>query len=87
MGFFSLPLSILKTFPSSVPQIEVTFDIDANADLNVSAMDRSSGKENKITITNGEGRLSKDEIERIERLQIVQFSGLPCESCFLRRHC
>ena len=38
--------------PRGVPQIEVTFDIDANGILNVSATDKSTGKENKITITN-----------------------------------
>ncbi|CAF2091200.1 unnamed protein product [Rotaria magnacalcarata] len=48
-----------------VPKIELTFDIDANSILNVSAMDKSSGKENKITITNDKERLSKDEIERM----------------------
>merc|ERR1712108_111122 len=46
--------------PRGVPQIEVTFDIDANGILNVTAMDKSSGKQNKITITNDKGRLSKD---------------------------
>ena len=46
-----------------VPQIEVTFDIDANGILNVSACDKGTGKQNKITITNDKGRLSKDEIE------------------------
>merc|ERR1712219_69460 len=51
--------------PRGVPQIEVTFDIDANGILNVSAMDKSTGKENKITITNDKGRLSKDDIERM----------------------
>ena len=45
--------------PRGVPQIEVKFDIDANGILNVSAKDKSSGKENKITITNDKGRLSK----------------------------
>jgi L1 cell adhesion molecule like protein len=48
-----------------VPQIEVTFDVDANAILNVSASDKSSGKAEKITITNDKGRLSKDDIERM----------------------
>ncbi|KAK6022397.1 putative chaperone protein DnaK [Ostertagia ostertagi] len=43
----------------------VTFDIDANGILNVSAQDKSTGKHNKITITNDKGRLSKDEIERM----------------------
>ena len=51
--------------PRGVPQIEVTFDIDANGILNVSAKDKSSGKETKITITNDKGRLSKDEIEQM----------------------
>ncbi|KAF2358702.1 Heat shock protein 70 family [Trinorchestia longiramus] len=51
--------------PRGVPQIEVTFDIDANGILNVTAVDKSTGKENKITITNDKGRLSKDEIERM----------------------
>jgi L1 cell adhesion molecule like protein len=58
-------LSGIPPAPRGVPQIEVTFDIDANGILNVSAMDKSSGKENKITITNDKGRLSKDEIERM----------------------
>ncbi|KAG8433778.1 hypothetical protein GDO86_012223 [Hymenochirus boettgeri] len=51
--------------PRGVPQIEVTFDIDANGIMNVSAADKSTGKENKITITNDKGRLSKEEIERM----------------------
>jgi len=51
--------------PRGVPQIEVTFDIDANGILNVSAVDKSTGKLNKITITNDKGRLSKEEIERM----------------------
>jgi len=48
-----------------VPQIEVTFDIDANGILNVNAADKGTGKSNKITITNEKGRLSKDEIEKM----------------------
>jgi len=51
--------------PRGVPQIEVTFDIDANGILNVSAADKSSGKQQKITITNDKGRLSKDEIDKM----------------------
>lgn len=51
--------------PRGVPQIEVTFDIDANGILNVSAVDKSTGRQNKITITNDKGRLSKDDIERM----------------------
>ena len=48
-----------------MPQIEVTFDIDANGILNVSASDKSTGKQNKITITNDKGRLSKEDIEKM----------------------
>ena len=51
--------------PRGVPQIEVTFDLDANGILNVSAVDKASGKEQKITITNDKGRLSKDDIEKM----------------------
>ena len=58
-------LSDIPSAPRGVPQIEVTFDIDANSILYVSAVDKSSGKENKVTMTNDEGRLSKDEIERM----------------------
>uniref|UniRef100_A0A915D4M2 Heat shock protein 70 n=1 Tax=Ditylenchus dipsaci TaxID=166011 RepID=A0A915D4M2_9BILA len=57
-------LSGIPPAPRGVPQIEVTFDIDANGILNVSAQDKSTGKQNKITITNDKGRLSKDEIDR-----------------------
>ena len=51
--------------PRGVPQIEVFFDIDANGILNVSAVDKSTGKSNKITITNDKGRLSKEDIDRM----------------------
>ena len=51
--------------PRGVPQIEVTFDIDANGIMHVSAVDKSTGRENKITITNDKGRLSKEEIEKM----------------------
>jgi heat shock 70kDa protein 1/2/6/8 len=51
--------------PRGVPQINVTFDVDANGILNVSAEDKTTGNKNKITITNDKGRLSKDEIERM----------------------
>ena len=52
--------------PRSVPQIEVTFDIDANGIVNVSAKDKGTGKEQKITITASSG-LSKDEIDKMVR--------------------
>jgi heat shock 70kDa protein 1/2/6/8 len=60
-------LSGIPPAPRGVPQIEVTFDIDANGILNVSAQDKSTGKVNKITITNDKGRLSKEEIEKMVR--------------------
>ena len=51
--------------PRGVPKIEVSFDIDANGIVNVSAKDQSTGKMNAITITNDTGRLSKGEIDRM----------------------
>ncbi|KAG1863783.1 heat shock cognate 70 [Suillus subluteus] len=58
-------LSGIPPAPRGVPQIEVTFDIDANGILNVSASDKTTGKSNRITITNDKGRLSAEEIERM----------------------
>jgi L1 cell adhesion molecule like protein len=58
-------LSGIPPAPRGVPQIEVTFDVDANSILNVSAVDKTTGKSNKITITNDKGRLSKEDIERM----------------------
>jgi len=55
----------IPPMPRGQPQIDVTFDIDANGILNVSAIEKSTGKEQKITITNDKGRLSQDEIERM----------------------
>merc|ERR1712088_968831 len=51
--------------PRGVPQIEVTFDLDANGILKVSAEDKKTGKSNKITIANDSGRLDKDQIEKM----------------------
>ncbi|KAJ5885622.1 hypothetical protein N7504_011458 [Penicillium tannophilum] len=51
--------------PRGVPQIEVTFDLDANGIMNVSAVEKGTGKSHQITITNDKGRLSKEEIERM----------------------
>lgn len=51
--------------PRGVPQIEVTFDLDANGIMNVSAVEKGTGKTHKITISNDKGRLSKEEIERM----------------------
>jgi L1 cell adhesion molecule like protein len=58
-------LSGIPPAPRGVPQVEVTFDIDANGILNVSAVDTMTGKSNSIMITNDKGRLSKEEIERM----------------------
>merc|ERR1719335_2020313 len=55
----------IQPMPRGQPQIDVTFDIDANGILNVSALEKSTGKENKITITNEKGRLTQEEIERM----------------------
>jgi len=51
--------------PRGVPQVEVTFDLDANGIMNVSAKDKSTGKETQITITNDKGRLSQEDIEKM----------------------
>ncbi|KAK5779465.1 Hsp70 family ATPase SSA3 PWA37_004339 [Arxiozyma heterogenica] len=58
-------LSGIPPAPRGIPQIDVTFDIDANGILNVSALEKGTGKTNKITITNDKGRLSKEDIERM----------------------
>ena len=55
----------IPPMPRGMPQIEVTYDVDANGILNVSAAEKSTGKKNDITITNDKGRLSKDDIERM----------------------
>jgi L1 cell adhesion molecule like protein len=58
-------LSGIPPAKRGIPQIEVTFDVDANGILNVSAQDKVTGNVNKITITNEKGRLSKEQIERM----------------------
>jgi L1 cell adhesion molecule like protein len=65
LGTFNL--TGIPPAPRGVPQIEVTFDLDANGILNVSAEDKKTGNKNKITITNEDARLSKEEIERMLR--------------------
>ncbi|CAN6461814.1 unnamed protein product [Victoria cruziana] len=60
-------LSGIPPAPRGVPQIEVTFEVDANGILNVKAEDKGTGKSEKITITNDKGRLSQEEIERMVR--------------------
>lgn len=55
----------IPPMPRGIPQIEIIFDVDANGILNVSASEKSTGKSNKITITNDSARLSKDDVERL----------------------
>ena len=63
LGTFEL--SGIPPAPRGVPQIKVTFDVDANCILNVRAEDKTTGRSEKITITNEKGRLSKSDIERM----------------------
>jgi heat shock 70kDa protein 1/2/6/8 len=63
LGTFNL--TGIPPAPRGIPQIEVTFDLDANGILNVSAKDSSTGKQETITIKNDKGRLSKAEIDRM----------------------
>jgi L1 cell adhesion molecule like protein len=63
LGTFQL--SDIPPMPRGQPQIEVVFDVDSNGILNVSASEKSSGKSEKITITNDKGRLTPEEIERM----------------------
>ncbi|KAG2145618.1 heat shock protein 70 family [Suillus cothurnatus] len=60
-------LSGIPPAPRGVPQIEVTFEIDANGIMKVGAADKGTGKSESITITNEKGRLSKEDIERMVR--------------------
>jgi heat shock protein 1/8 len=70
---FTKDCNLLGTFemsgippaPRGVPQIEVTFDVDANSILQVTAVEKGTGKSQKITITNDKGRLSKEDIEKL----------------------
>lgn len=70
---FTKDCNLLGTFeltgippaPRGVPQIEVTFDVDANGILQVTAVEKGTGKSHKITITNDKGRLSKEDIEKL----------------------
>ena len=55
--------------PRGVPQIEVSFDVDANGIMNIEAVEKGTGKSEKITISNDKGRLSKEDIERMVLMQ------------------
>merc|ERR1712018_610966 len=63
LGHFNL--TGIPPAPRGTPQIEVTFDVDANGILNVAAVEKAGGKSEKITITNENGRLSKEDIEKM----------------------
>ena len=63
LGEFTL--SGLPPMPRGIPQIEVTYDVDANGILNVDALEKSSGKTEKITVQNEKGRLSAEDIEKM----------------------
>ena len=63
LGEFTL--TDIPPMPRGVPQIEVSFDIDANGILNVTALEKSTGKSNKVEITNDKSRLSKEDIARM----------------------
>ena len=63
LGEFNL--TGIPPMPRGVPQIEITYDINADGILNVSAVEKSSGSKEEITVTNDKGRLSKDDIERM----------------------
>lgn len=55
----------IPPMPRGMPQIEISYDLDANGILNVTATEKSSGKSNNITVTNDKGRLSQEEIDRM----------------------
>ncbi len=63
LGEFNL--NGIPPMPRGIPQIEISYDVDANGILNVNAVEKSSGKSEKITVTNDKGRLSKDDIEKM----------------------
>ena len=58
-------LTGIPPMPRGVPQIEISYDIDANGILNVTAMEKSSGQKNQITVTNDKGRLSEEDIDKL----------------------
>ena len=68
-------LNGIPAAPRGQPQIDVTFEIDANGILNVKAEDKASGASEKITITNDKGRLTQEEIERGRRGRGVRRRG------------
>ena len=61
----SFQLEGIPPMPRGIPQIEICYDVDANGILNITASEKSTGKSNKITITNDKGRLSTEQIEKM----------------------
>ena len=78
-------LSGIPPAPRGVPQIEVTFNVDANGILQVEASEQSSGKKETITIKAEKGRLSDEEIERELRAEILPRLRRDCADATLRR--
>ena len=64
LGEFTL--TDIPPMPRGKPEIEVSFDIDANGILNVTALEKSTGKSNKVEITNDKSRLSREDVERMK---------------------
>ena len=65
-------LSHITPAPRGVPKIEITFEVDANGILHVSGLDKTFGKNEKITITSNKGRLSEDRIEEMAK-ELMQY--------------
>ena len=80
-------LSNIPPAPRGVPQIEITFYMDANGNLDVSASDKTTGISTRMTITNDTGRLSKEEIERMFN-DAERYKGQyqSCLSSYVRDH-
>ena len=68
--------------PRGIPQIEVSFDVDENGILKVSAEDKKNGKKNEITIENDSGRLSKEQIDKMvkEGEEFAKEDEFPCQT-------
>merc|ERR1712176_501971 len=72
----SFDLTQIPAAPRGTPEIEVTFEVDADGILSVSAVEKSSNKEEKITIVNEKGRLSEEEIDRKVKAKVAERNSL-----------
>lgn len=79
-------LNEIPPAPRGVPQIEVTFQVDANGIMKITAMDKGTGKSNEVTITNNEGRLSPEDVERMVQ-EAEEFKAQDEECVALRLDC